>query len=153
LRAVSAALSAEGLSALLVKGAALAIETYPDPAARPMGDVDLLVRRADRDRVVAALVRAGATVHRPPGRPYSAALLGEMQLVLPLGATSTLVEVHASLDKLVARPVDEGAIFARARPAPGLPGLLLPAPEDHALLIALHAANDGLRHPIAFLDL
>jgi hypothetical protein len=153
LRAVSGALSAAALSALLVKGAALAIDTYPDPAARPMQDVDLLVRRAECDAVVAALVRAGATRHTPPGRAYSAALLGEIQLVLPAGATSTLVEVHTSLDKLVARPVGEAALFARARPAPGLPGLHVPAPEDHALLVALHAAGHGLRHPIAFLDL
>jgi hypothetical protein len=153
LRAVAKALSAAGLSALLVKGAALALDVYPDPAARPMGDVDLLVRRADRDRVVAALRAAGATEHPHAGRPHSAELLAEVQLTVPLGATSTLVEVHTSLDKLVARPVDEVAIFCRARAAPGLPGLLIPAPEDHALLVALHAANDGLRHPIAFLDL
>ena len=102
---------------------------------------------------MAALVRAGATRHAPPGRPHSAALLGEIQLVLRAGATSTLVEVHTSLDKVVARPVDEAGIFARAHPAPGLPGLRVPALEDHALLIALHAACDGLRHPIAFLDL
>src|SRR4051812_7819301 len=57
LATVSRALTAEGLDALLVKGAALALTVYPDAAARPMGDVDLLVRRADHDRIVAVLER------------------------------------------------------------------------------------------------
>lgn len=150
---IAGVLTAAGLDGLLVKGAALALTVYPDAAARPMSDLDLLVRRADRDRVVAALVRAGFEDRSPADRPHSGALLGETLLVARSGVMETLVEVHSTLDKLVARPVDEGALFARARPAPGLPGLLVPAPEDHVLLVALHAAGHDLHHPLAFLDL
>ncbi len=150
---IGRALSSAGLDALLVKGAALAITVYPLPAARPMADLDLLVRPGERDRVVAALVAGGCRARPPPGRAHSAAMLGETALTLAAGAMVELVEVHTSLDKIVERPVDMGAVFARAAPAPGLPGLLVPAAEDHALLIALHAAGHGFAHPAAFLDL
>jgi hypothetical protein len=150
---IARALAAEGQGALLVKGAALALTVYPDAAARPMTDIDLLVPRARRDATVAALVRSGGVEHSPPGRPWSAALLGETGITLRAGAMSLLVEVHTSLDKIVPRPVDERALFARATPAPLLPGLSVPSPEDHALLVALHASGHDFDHPIALLDL
>ncbi|APR85421.1 Hypothetical protein A7982_10770 [Minicystis rosea] len=150
---VGSILAAAGIEALLVKGAALALTVYPDPAVRGMHDVDLLVRRADHDRAVAALVRGGLEHQRVADRPVSASFLGETLLLARAGALSTLVEVHQTLDKIVPRPIDEDALFAGARPAPGLPGLSIPSPEDHALLVALHAAGHDFRHPAAFLDL
>jgi hypothetical protein len=150
---VAAALHAASLVALLVKGAALAITVYPSPASRPMQDLDLLVRRASRDRVLAALAAAGGVVHADPERPLSRDFLGETAVILHAGATPFLVEIHTSLDNVVPRPIDDAGLFARAQPAPGLPGLLVPDAEDHALLIALHAAGHELHHPIALLDL
>ena len=47
LRAVTAALAAEGLPALLLKGTALAYSAYPQPWLRPRTDTDLLVRHED----------------------------------------------------------------------------------------------------------
>jgi hypothetical protein len=64
-----------------------------------------------------------------------------------------LVEVHTTLSKMVAHPIDTAPLFARALPAPSLPGLLVPAPEDHALLVALHASTHGFAHAPAFVDL
>jgi hypothetical protein len=153
LQTIARSLKAEGLEALLVKGAALALTVYPDAAARPMGDIDLLVPRVQRDRVVAALVRQGGLVHAPPGRPWSAEMLGETVITMTAGTISLLVEVHTTLDKLVPRPVDERALFARTTAAPGLPGLLIPSPEDHAILIAIHAATHDFEHLPALLDM
>ena len=150
---VARALRDLAASALLVKGAALALTVYPQPASRPMQDLDLLVRRADRDRILAALAAAGGVVHVDPDRPLTADLLGETAVMMPAGSTPFLVEIHTSLDNLVPRPIDEAGLFARALPAPGLPGLLVPSVVDHALLIALHAAGHELRHCIAMLDL
>lgn len=150
---VAAALHAASLAALLVKGAALAITVYPSPASRPMQDLDLLVRRADRDRVLAVLAAAGGVVHIDPDRPLSRDFLGETAVIMHAGATPFLVEIHTSLDKVVPRLIDDAGLFARAQPAPGLPGLLVPDAEDHALLIALHAAGHELHHPIGLLDL
>src|SRR6185369_12564236 len=69
------------------------------------------------------------------------------------GAMVMLVELHTALDKIVPRPIDAGALIARSSPAPGLPGLRVPSPEDHALLVALHASTHAFHHPIALLDL
>ena len=153
LRKVSLALTAAGARALLVKGAALALTVYAEPAARLMTDIDLLVPEEERDRVVGALA-AGGFLERPdPTRPYSAPLLGETGLFLHAGAMTELVEVQTTLSKLVPRPIDMRGILARASSAPGLPGLLVPSLEDHALLIAIHAAGHDFAHPVGFLDL
>lgn len=150
---IAPALQRASIPALLVKGAALALTVYPSPASRPMQDIDLLVRRADRDRVLAALTAAGGVVHETPGRPLTADFLGETAVMMHAGATPFLVEIHTSLDKIVPRPIEEAGLFTRALPAPSLPGLLVPSAEDHALLIALHAAGHELRHAVALLDL
>jgi hypothetical protein len=44
LKNLSAVFKNEGISALVLKGPALAHKVYPDPAARPCGDLDLLVK-------------------------------------------------------------------------------------------------------------
>jgi Uncharacterised nucleotidyltransferase len=150
---VASALRGASLPALLVKGAALALTVYPSPASRPMADIDLLVHRADRARVLAALTAAGGVVHESSDRPLSADFLGETGVMMHAGQTPFLVEIHTSLDKIVPRPIDTAGLFARALPAPGLPGLLVPSAEDHALLIALHAAGHELQHRAAWLDL
>ena len=150
---VASALRGASLPALLVKGAALALTVYPSPASRPMQDIDLLVHRADRDRVLAALTAVGGVVHASPDRPLTADFLGETGVMMRAGQTPFLVEIHTSLDKIVPRPIDTAGLFARALAAPGLPGLLVPSAEDHALLIALHAAGHELQHPAAWLDL
>ena len=55
---VRAGLRAAGIPFLPVKGPEAAA-FYPDPALRTMGDIDLLVRAADRDAVLAVLQEAG----------------------------------------------------------------------------------------------
>jgi hypothetical protein len=142
-----------GVEGLLVKGAALALTVYEEPAARLMADIDLLVRPGESDRVVAALVDGGCTVRPEPGRHHSQPLLGETGVFVHAGAMLQLVEVHTTLDKVVTRPIDIAALFDRATPAPSLPALRVPAVEDHALLVALHAATHDFTHAIAFLDL
>jgi hypothetical protein len=152
---VSAALAARNESALLIKGAALALTVYPSPASRPMRDIDLLVPTRRMDAVVRALEAAGLESHQDRLRPKSRHLLGETQLVARAGAMSLLVEVHDRLDKVVPRPLDLAAIERRARPVDEdkLPALLVPSAEDHALLIADHAAAHEFRHAIGLVDL
>lgn len=58
-----------GIEPLILKGAALARLIYPEPALRPMGDVDLLVAPEDVDRAWQALLALGfEPSQRPPGR-------------------------------------------------------------------------------------
>lgn len=155
LERVAAALSADGLTAMLVKGAALALTVYP-PGSRSMNDVDLLVRRRDRARAIRALERAGFVRHPARDRPFSGERLGEAQFTVDCGVIPSVVEVHTSLDKIAPRPLSGRGLFERAQPAPSakpLAGLLVPSPEDHALLVAIHAAGNELRHAIGLLDM
>jgi hypothetical protein len=59
LRRLVIAIRTRGLDMLLMKGAALAYDVYPDPAWRVRSDVDLLIRAADRTRVRACLEELG----------------------------------------------------------------------------------------------
>jgi hypothetical protein len=151
LEQLSGAFAPSGLKALLVKGAALGLTVYPSPAHRSMNDIDLLIDPCVEPRVLAALELAGGEVRRLPDRPRSAKFLGEIAVILRCGKMSFPVEVHTSLDKIVPRPIPILDLFERAREA--LPGLFLPSLEDHALLVALHAAGNELRLPTNLLDL
>jgi hypothetical protein len=62
-------LEGAGVQPRLLKGAAVARLDYPDPSLRPFGDLDLLVRSADFDTAVTALVDAGFTRPLPEPRP------------------------------------------------------------------------------------
>jgi hypothetical protein len=153
LEQLSRALAADHQRALLVKGAALALTVYPTPAHRSMSDIDLLVDPRAEARVLASLELAGGEIRRPPERPLSNKFFNEVAVILRCGKIPFLVEVHTSLDKIVARPIDVPSLLDRASAAPALPGLFLPSLEDHALLVALHAAGSELRIPTGLLDL
>lgn len=153
LQQVSDALVRAGERAMVVKGAALAQTVYPHPALRPMHDIDLLVSKERERAVVSALARSGLEICPTPSRPRSETKLGETMMLARAGALSMLVEVHPTLDKIVPRPLDIAALERRASPFPGLAALMIPAAEDHALLVAAHAASHELKHDIGLLDL
>jgi hypothetical protein len=150
---IAEAMQREHITALLVKGAALALTVYPDPAARRMSDIDMLVSEDDQERAVRALERLGWLVARNEARRLSSVMLGETMVQARLGAMTFTVEVHASLDKVVRRPIAFADLVARASPAPGLAGLSVPSREDHTLLVALHASTHEFRHTLALQDM
>ena len=59
LRRLVVASRARGLDMLLMKGASLAYDVYPDPALRVRSDIDLLIRTADRAGFRACLEELG----------------------------------------------------------------------------------------------
>ena len=59
LQRVLTAMHARGVHALLMKGAALAYDVYPDPALRVRSDTDLFIRAADRAATRACLEDLG----------------------------------------------------------------------------------------------
>ena len=139
---------------LAVKGAGLAHTVYDKPWHRPMGDVDLLVRPERREELLRALVRHGFEPQpTPPARLHSHVAFGEWRLVRRVAGIDIKIDLHERLDKIAARPVAHDEIFARARRLPELEPLLVPSPEDHALLVALHLAVSDLRHPVGLVDL
>lgn len=70
---VLAVLHGSGVVAVPVKGAVSADLVWPVPDARPMADIDLVVRPSDRARAVAALVADGLVL--VPGAPGEDVLL------------------------------------------------------------------------------
>ena len=92
---VLAVLDAAGVTPVLFKGAVLAYTAYPDPACRPMGDLDLWIDLDAMPRAQAALEGLGYVQRLKAERPVAlqAQREGEIQLV---GRTpgSGLIELH-----------------------------------------------------------
>jgi len=154
LAAVLDALAAVGITPILFKGAALAHLVYPDPACRPMGDLDLWLAAAEMPAAVAALQAAGYRRHVKDTRPVElqADREGEIQLA---GAQpgQGLVELHYGVfaGEWLHRTasVDGVGIAARAVPVTvaGRPARTL-APEDAVIQLAVHlAVNHQMAYP------
>lgn len=154
LRDVLACLAGAGVTPVLFKGAALAHTVYPDPACRPMGDLDLWVTEAAMPIARAALVRAGYREHEKAERPLELQrnTSGEVPL-MGAGAGQGLVELHWGtfagewLRRTAA--VDEAEIRCRARvvQVAGREAWTL-SPEDAVLQLAVHfAVNHQMAYP------
>lgn len=94
LAGLAPALKIAGVPVLLLKGAALANALYPDPALRPVGDIDLLVRRSDVPACRQALLERGYCPQRPPERPGSVLAHHNEELFQPPHPYEVPVEVH-----------------------------------------------------------
>ena len=117
-------LRAAGVEPLLIKGWAAA-RLYPHPGLRPYGDVDLLVRPAERARAAAAL--GGRDGHR------------------------CRVDLHDSLEG-VDTPTE--ALFERSRLAPlGSIRVRVPGAEDQLVLLCLHMLKHGAWRPVWLCDI
>ncbi|MGC9024988.1 MAG: nucleotidyltransferase family protein, partial [Chloroflexia bacterium] len=88
------ALSIQDIPVLLLKGAALGPAVYGNPALRPMGDLDLLVRPADAPCALETLASIGYRPVRPPLRPTTLTT-DESQVFLRHGEVN--LELHWGL--------------------------------------------------------
>ena len=136
-------LAAAGIDAVALKGVALAWRHYPEPALRPMRDLDLLVSEA-RAREAAAILAEAGFVPDPAG-PVS--LADEHQLPAQhhpdLGVT---IEVHHRLGDPPHRrgyrvpQLSPDAMLARAEPVDcGGVAVRCPPPQDLAAHLIVHA--------------
>ena len=140
------ALGAVGIIPVLFKGAALAHTVYPDPACRPMGDLDLWLAHEEMTPAQAALESLGYAQHSKPTRPIElqAQRSGEIQLFGSHDGGG-LIELHWGIfaGEWLERTatVDEAAIRARTVPVAvvGHEALKL-APEDGLIQLAVHLA-------------
>ncbi len=126
------------------KGPALAADVHGDVGARRFTDLDLLIAEADRDRAVAALRAAGyvsAYGYSAREEHVYSRWEGVTQLVR---GDHWPVELHWRCQApRYGGPQDPATIVSRARPcALGGGTVLVPAPEDLAVLLALH----GVKH-------
>lgn len=118
------ALAPNSIPVVLLKGAALALLAYDDPAQRTMSDIDLWIRNGDMPEAVRLLHERGFKILNKQERPVELQRLGrgELQMNDPYGR---LAELHWSpfkgwwLRRTAA--VDEQALWERTEAAPTNP--------------------------------
>ncbi|MCB8920905.1 MAG: nucleotidyltransferase family protein [Ardenticatenaceae bacterium] len=135
-----------GVTAVLLKGAALALTVYPDRTWRTMSDVDAWVQGVEMAAAVTAVRELGFGIYSKEERPWQLQQLsqGEVQLYRTEWAQG-LVELHWSAFQgwwllRVAQP-DANGVWARKEPlsvAAGGSEVYQLAAEDMVLQVALH---------------
>ncbi len=148
LGATVAALHAAGVEVVALKGAVLAFFHYPDPALRPMGDLDLLLKEpGDLSRATEALRRAGwralfdTSRHRVFARP-------DERVARPASEdpdNPIRVEIHTSFRlPVLGRAYDASAALRADAETRDLAGTPVTVAAGAALLTHLlyHAAED-----------
>jgi hypothetical protein len=134
----TSALREAGIETITLKGIVLAHTVYPEPGLRPMADIDLLVRPADRLRAIAVLTRLG---YRTPGP--EAERLGESRCFAELVRDGVLLDLHWDIARYLRFDgvvcVDHEGLWSRARPLALAEGRSLAlCPEDTLLHLVLH---------------
>ena len=124
------------LPVIVTKGFAAAELLYPSPAARSMGDVDLLVPSEALDESLARLARLGYRKLFSGDPILDAADFHERQLAGPID-----LDLHQAFIQPDRLPIAHRAIFDRSIPWPTFaPNARLLAPEDAVAYSALHLA-------------
>jgi hypothetical protein len=137
-RAALSILAAAGTGAMVFKGAALMIAYGRDPGARPMGDVDLVVRPGEARAALELLLNAG---------------FRSVDNIDPVGALRVRRGINLSVPDMEGKQVDlhwstlpapagGDDVFDRGRHTTllGLP-TLVPSPTDLLLSIITHGTN------------
>lgn len=149
---VAEALAARGVVPAALKGPVLAERIYPEPALRPSSDLDLLVSRGQLAAAVDALLAIGFRRADPLQDAYQLRRHHHVHLAREPGPA---VELHfrAASAFDAAFPTEE--LLARARPhrTSGGAALLVLAPEDELLTLAVHAAGHRFERLAWLLDL
>lgn len=136
-------LEAAGLAPIALKGAWLTRHAYPDPALRPMRDIDLLVPRDGVLAGYAALLAAGYTELEPPEMPLAQVVRLDKHMPPLLAPRGTVVELHHRLWEPDGRldhasPAQNEAAL-RSRAACDDDGLHYLAPHDTLAHLIVHA--------------
>ena len=139
------AFAAAGLPLTLLKGAALGLGVYDEPAQRTMSDVDVWVRAEEMPTAVRVMRELGYQSSVKTERPLALQQLsqGEIRFVQP-GWAVGLVELHWSpfagwwLARTAA--VDEEAIWLRREPVGEETAVYQLAAEDMVIHLAVHTA-------------
>jgi len=106
----TALLEAHGIAPVALKGVRLAWRTYPDPALRPLRDLDLLVPRDQAERAQSLLLARPDYVHAPWAGHYGMDYDHQLPEIVDTVHDVT-IEVHHRLNKTGWR--EEPALLAR----------------------------------------
>ena len=136
-------LEAAGLAPIALKGAWLTRHAYPDPALRPMRDIDLLVPRDGVLAGYAALLAAGYTELEPPEMPLAQVVRLDKHMPPLLAPRGTVIEFHHRLWEPDGRldhasPAQNEAAL-RSRAVCDDDGLHYLAPHDTLAHLIVHA--------------
>jgi hypothetical protein len=138
------ALHAEGVAAVLLKGAFLAAHAYPSAAMRPMGDLDLLVPNTLVGTAMDTLVELGYT--RPTERDWQTFRGHRHPPPLLHRSRRLSVELHDTIEPCAdpfTLPLADVWARARSMTTPEAHALAL-APEDLLLHLATHMGRSHL---------
>lgn len=147
LEAVLGALRSSRIPAILFKGAALALGTYPKAGLRPMVDVDLLVpfdAAEEAGRVLGGL-GAATTSKDPEGRR---AMLHGTEHLLEIGGRPLAVDLHRSVLWECRRRGDDDAFREGAVPVPGRDDASMLCPADELLVVCVHGLRWSQAPPV-----
>jgi hypothetical protein len=137
------ALQPLGVPVVLLKGSAFIAAGLKAGQGRFVGDLDILVPRADLDRVEAALIEAGWEWVKPD--PYDDAYYRRWMHELPPlihRERDRMIDVHHTILPLTARPTpDAAAMIADSLPLEN--GVSVLSPEDMVCHAAAHLFADG----------
>jgi hypothetical protein len=149
LAALLGALRADNKPVVVLKGAALTATVYRNLALRPMGDVDLLIRRDDLSEVEKLFERFGYTLeddyreHKEWYRTHHYHLTFRRKIT---AAFTMYCEVHWRIDRPTQHfAIDMNGVWGRVAAASfdGL-DLLVMSPEDLLLHLCLHICKHRL---------
>ncbi len=131
-----------GFAPVALKGAYLAAHAYPEPALRPMRDLDLILPREEVLPAFELLSSLGYTLAEPPTMALEDSLRLDKHLPLMIAPRGTALELHSRLSQpegrldLDAPHVDEAVLLDRAIEADGV---AYPVPEDMLAHLIVHA--------------
>jgi hypothetical protein len=145
------ALADLGAPVVLLKGAAYVAADLPAAAGRVFADVDVMVPRARLDEAEAALMLAGWLGDTSDGydQHYYRTWMHELPPMTHVHRGTTL-DVHHTILPLTARlKPDAAALFANAKPLPGMRCLHVLADEDMVLHSMAHLfMNEEVHHAL-----
>jgi hypothetical protein len=141
LRRIDAVLGGAGIGFLILKGPVLAATVYPEPAARTMLDLDLLLAQEDYPAALAALETIG---YRVP-RQFAGATLyaGDAPPLVHDDPGGAVLELHTMLDSLPELRDAYAAMAPRARDVDLGHGIVLRALDREELFahVVLHVSK------------
>lgn len=138
---VTTAFAKRGVRAALIKGIAFIGTIYPDPATRPMNDMDLLVPRAQLAEAVKTMFELG---FERVG--YSRKLSGYYHAIA-FNRGGLMVELHRNIMQPYRTNMRVGDIWRRTRPDPALAHVERLDPIDEILICTVHVARHELAVP------
>jgi len=131
----------QGISALVIKGPALAAQAYDDPSVRTYGDLDLLVRQPDIRRATELMIASGYEAAVSLNAIDAGKIPG--QYLFTKRDSKLLVELHNDLTlRYFPQPLPIDDFFAAQVRVP-IDAHEAPAPsvEDELVLICVHGAK------------